>query len=171
MGSSKSDSTAEAKVTDVEGPAAQESSNTGNVTETTSSNDELLDQIQVPPLAPEERIVSAVSCNGGISYTTVAPSELGAVPEEDEEAATSSTPSTVVRCHLIVSRANFRRGKGKQKETVRVVLQKKNSATQPVSLSRVLIFVEGKENKEEGGGVIFRRMFNSDVTGVIISHD
>jgi len=60
-----------------------------------SSNNELLDQIQVPPLALEERIVSAVSCNGGITYTTVAPSELGAVPEEDEE-ATSSTPSTVV---------------------------------------------------------------------------
>ncbi|XP_032670179.1 uncharacterized protein LOC116843654 isoform X5 [Odontomachus brunneus] len=95
VGSSKSDSTAETKITEAEGPVAQESNNTGNATEM-SSNDELLDQIQVPPLAPEERIVSAVSCNGGISYTTVAPSELGAVPEEDEEAATSSTPSTVV---------------------------------------------------------------------------
>lgn len=83
-------------VMEMEGSCAQESSgNTGNAIET-SSNDELLDQIQVPPLAPEERIVSAVSCNGGISYTTVAPSELGAVPEEDEEVATSSTPSTVV---------------------------------------------------------------------------
>ncbi|KAJ8686414.1 hypothetical protein QAD02_022208, partial [Eretmocerus hayati] len=60
------------------------------------SAEELLDEIPVPPLAPEERIVSAIACNGGISYTTVAPSELGAVPEEDEEAATSSTPSTVV---------------------------------------------------------------------------
>lgn len=58
--------------------------------------DDLLEQILVPPLAPDERVISAVACNGGISYTTVAPSELGAVPEEDEEAATSSTPSTVV---------------------------------------------------------------------------
>ncbi|XP_015594975.1 uncharacterized protein LOC107267543 isoform X2 [Cephus cinctus] len=61
-----------------------------------NSNEEILDQISVPPLAPEERLVSAVICNEGVSYTTVAPSELGAVPEEDEEAATSSTPSTVV---------------------------------------------------------------------------
>jgi len=91
---SKNDSTGETKIAEVEGSSAQEN-NTGNAIET-SSNDELLDQIQVPPLAPEERIVSAVSCNGGITYTTVAPSELGAVPEEDEEAATSSTPSTVV---------------------------------------------------------------------------
>lgn len=60
------------------------------------SGDDLFDQINVPPLAPDERVISAVACNGGISYTTVAPSELGAVPEEDEEAATSSTPSTVV---------------------------------------------------------------------------
>lgn len=82
-------------VTEVEGSCAESSNNPGNVIEM-SNNDELLDQIQVPPLAPEERIVSAVSCNGGISYTTVAPSELGAVPEEDEEVATSSTPSTVV---------------------------------------------------------------------------
>lgn len=96
MGTSKSDSAGETMVTEMEGSCAQESSgSTGNAIET-SSNDELLDQIQVPPLAPEERIVSAVSCNGGISYTTVAPSELGAVPEEDEEVATSSTPSTVV---------------------------------------------------------------------------
>nr|XP_046484662.1 uncharacterized protein LOC124220185 isoform X5 [Neodiprion pinetum] len=58
--------------------------------------DDILEQILVPSLAPDERIISTVSCNGGISYTTVAPSELGAVPEEDEEAATSSTPSTVV---------------------------------------------------------------------------
>jgi len=91
---SKNDSTGETKIAEVEGSFAQENS-TGNAIET-SNNDELLDQIQVPPLAPEERIVSAVSCNGGITYTTVAPSELGAVPEEDEEAATSSTPSTVV---------------------------------------------------------------------------
>lgn len=82
-------------VTEVEGSCAESSNNPGNVIEM-SNNDELLDQIHVPPLAPEERIVSAVSCNGGISYTTVAPSELGAVPEEDEEVATSSTPSTVV---------------------------------------------------------------------------
>lgn len=96
MGTNKSDSAGEAMVTEAEGLSVQESSgNTGNAIET-SSKDELLDQIQVPPLAPEERIVSAVSCNGGISYTTVAPSELGAVPEEDEEVATSSTPSTVV---------------------------------------------------------------------------
>ncbi|XP_043249779.1 uncharacterized protein LOC122395922 isoform X2 [Colletes gigas] len=73
----------------------QDNSNADNIVET-SSNDDLLDQIPVPPLAPEERIISAVACNGGVSYTTVAPSELGAVPEEDEEAATSSTPSTVV---------------------------------------------------------------------------
>lgn len=64
---------------------------------TEKSNQDLLDEIPVPPMAPEERIVSAVVCNGGVSYTSVAPSELGAVPEEDEEAATSSTPSTVVR--------------------------------------------------------------------------
>lgn len=95
MDTSKSESTAEMNVTEVEVSPVQESSNIINAIET-NSNDELLDQIQVPPLAPEERIVSTVSCNGGISYTTVAPSELGAVPEEDEEAATSSTPSTVV---------------------------------------------------------------------------
>ncbi|XP_016844948.1 uncharacterized protein LOC100678286 isoform X2 [Nasonia vitripennis] len=63
---------------------------------TEKSNQDLLDEIPVPPMAPEERIVSAVACNGGVSYTSVQPSELGAVPEEDEEAATSSTPSTVV---------------------------------------------------------------------------
>ncbi|XP_076754515.1 uncharacterized protein LOC143425524 isoform X2 [Xylocopa sonorina] len=73
----------------------QDRSNAENAGET-SSNDDLLDQIPVPSLAPEERIISAVACNGGVTYTTVAPSELGAVPEEDEEAATSSTPSTVV---------------------------------------------------------------------------
>lgn len=96
VGTNKSDSAGEVMVTEMEGSCVQESrDNTGKTIET-SSNDELLDQIQVPPLAPEERIVSAVSCNGGISYTTVAPSELGAVPEEDEEIATSSTPSTVV---------------------------------------------------------------------------
>lgn len=93
MSPSKNDFTEETKIPEVEGSSAQES--TGNMIEA-SSNDELLDQIQVPPLASEERIISAVSCNGGITYTTVAPSELGAVPEEDEEAATSSTPSTVV---------------------------------------------------------------------------
>lgn len=108
MDSSKSDSTAaEAKVSEVEGPAGQES--TGNANET-SSNDELLDQIQVPSLAPEERIVSAVSCNGGISYTTVAPSELGAVPEEDEEAATSSTPSTVVSFSRVTFDQEIKKG-------------------------------------------------------------
>ncbi|XP_036144144.1 uncharacterized protein LOC105834768 isoform X3 [Monomorium pharaonis] len=94
VGYSKNDFTGEMKIPEIEGSPAQECS-TENAIEI-SSNDELLDQIQVPPLAPEERIVSAVSCNGGITYTTVAPSELGAVPEEDEEAATSSTPSTVV---------------------------------------------------------------------------
>ncbi|XP_011267956.1 uncharacterized protein LOC105258422 isoform X1 [Camponotus floridanus] len=95
VNANKNDSAGEAMVTEVEGSCAESSNNPGNVIEM-SNNDELLDQIQVPPLAPEERIVSAVSCNGGISYTTVAPSELGAVPEEDEEVATSSTPSTVV---------------------------------------------------------------------------
>lgn len=94
MGPSKNDSTGETKIAEIDGLSAQENS-TGNTIEM-SSNDTLLDQIQVPPLASDERIVSAVSCNGGITYTTVAPSELGAVPEEDEEAATSSTPSTVV---------------------------------------------------------------------------
>lgn len=89
----KNDSTGETKIAELESSSVQER-NIGNAIET-SSNDELLDQIQVPPLALEERIVSAVSCNGGIAYTTVTPSELGAVPEEDEE-ATSSTPSTVV---------------------------------------------------------------------------
>jgi hypothetical protein len=39
----------------------------------------------VPSLAPEERIVSTVPCNGSISYT-VASSELEAVPEEEKEA-------------------------------------------------------------------------------------
>lgn len=77
----------------------QDNSHAENIAET-SSNDDLLDQIPVPSLAPEERIISAVACNGGVSYTTVAPSELGAVPEEDEEAATSSTPSTVVSSTL-----------------------------------------------------------------------
>lgn len=92
----KDDSTGEMKMSETEGSYAQENNGSvGNPMET-NSNDELLDQISVPPLAPEERIVSALPCNGGISYTTVAPSELGAVPEEDEEAATSSTPSTVV---------------------------------------------------------------------------
>nr|XP_034183125.1 uncharacterized protein LOC117605661 isoform X9 [Osmia lignaria]XP_034183127.1 uncharacterized protein LOC117605661 isoform X9 [Osmia lignaria]XP_034183128.1 uncharacterized protein LOC117605661 isoform X9 [Osmia lignaria] len=85
----------EAMCTEIETSVDQDNSNTENVVET-SSNDDLLDQIPVPSLAPEERIISAVACNGGVSYTTVAPSELGAVPEEDEEAATSSTPSTVV---------------------------------------------------------------------------
>ena len=89
----KNDSTGETKIAKLESSSVQERS-IGNANEM-SSNDELLDQIQVSPLALEERIVSAVSCNGGIAYTTVAPSELGAVPEEDEE-ATSSTPSTVV---------------------------------------------------------------------------
>ncbi|XP_018306472.1 uncharacterized protein [Mycetomoellerius zeteki] len=89
----KNDSTGETKIAELESSSVQER-NIGNAIET-SSNDELLDQIQVPPLALEEKIVSAVSCNGGIAYTTVTPSELGAVPEEDEE-ATSSTPSTVV---------------------------------------------------------------------------
>lgn len=81
--------------TEMETSVDQDNNATENVAET-SSNDDLLDQIPVPSLAPEERIISAVACNGGVSYTTVAPSELGAVPEEDEEAATSSTPSTVV---------------------------------------------------------------------------
>lgn len=94
MGPNKNDSTGEMKIAEIDGLSAQENS-TENAIEI-SSNDALLDQIQVPPLASEERIVSAVSCNGGITYTTVTPSELGAVPEEDEEAATSSTPSTVV---------------------------------------------------------------------------
>ncbi|XP_026670624.1 uncharacterized protein LOC108626429 isoform X2 [Ceratina calcarata] len=85
----------EAMCSEIEMSVDQNSSNTENIGET-SSNDDLLDQITVPSLAPEERIISAVACNGGVSYTTVAPSELGAVPEEDEEAATSSTPSTVV---------------------------------------------------------------------------
>ncbi|CAK9798108.1 Nck-associated protein 5 [Anthophora plagiata] len=85
----------EAISTEVETSVDQDNSNIENVTET-SSNDDLLDQIPVPSLVPEGRIISTVACNGGVSYTTVAPSELGAVPEEDEEAATSSTPSTVV---------------------------------------------------------------------------
>ena len=85
----------EAMCAEMEAPVDQDNSNAENIVET-SSNDDLLDQIPVPSLAPEERIISAVACNGGVSYTTVAPSELGAVPEEDEEAATSSTPSTVV---------------------------------------------------------------------------
>ncbi|XP_017756198.1 PREDICTED: uncharacterized protein LOC108547967 isoform X2 [Eufriesea mexicana] len=91
----KDESGTEATCTEIETSVDQDNSNTENAVET-SSNDDLLDQIPVPSLAPEERIISAVACNGGVSYTTVAPSELGAVPEEDEEAATSSTPSTVV---------------------------------------------------------------------------
>ncbi|KOX69970.1 Nck-associated protein 5 [Melipona quadrifasciata] len=91
----KDESGTEAMCAEIETSVDQDSGNIENVAET-SSNDDLLDQIPVPSLAPEERIISAVACNGGVSYTTVAPSELGAVPEEDEEAATSSTPSTVV---------------------------------------------------------------------------
>lgn len=91
---SKNESGTEAICAEIE-PVDQDNSNMENIVET-STNDDLLDQIPVPSLAPEERIISAVACNGGVSYTTVAPSELGAVPEEDEEAATSSTPSTVV---------------------------------------------------------------------------
>lgn len=91
---SKNESGTEAMCAEIE-PVDQDNSNMENIVET-STNDDLLDQIPVPSLAPEERIISAVACNGGVSYTTVAPSELGAVPEEDEEAATSSTPSTVV---------------------------------------------------------------------------
>lgn len=99
VSTNKDDSTGEMKISELEGSCAQENNScVGNPVEA-NSNDELLDQIPVPPLAPEERIVSAVPCNGGVSYTTVAPSELGAVPEEDEEAATSSTPSTVVSCY------------------------------------------------------------------------
>ncbi|XP_020291345.1 uncharacterized protein LOC109858473 isoform X2 [Pseudomyrmex gracilis] len=93
---SKGECAGETKITEVDGSVAQEIGDGARNTIETSNNDELLDQIQVPPLTSDERIVSAVSCNGGISYTTVTPSELGAVPEEDEEAATSSTPSTVV---------------------------------------------------------------------------
>lgn len=89
----KNESGSEAMCTEIES-VDQDNSNMENIE--TSTNDDLLDQIPVPSLAPEERIISAVACNGGVSYTTVAPSELGAVPEEDEEAATSSTPSTVV---------------------------------------------------------------------------
>ncbi|XP_051157015.1 uncharacterized protein LOC127279006 isoform X3 [Leptopilina boulardi] len=59
------------------------------------TNHDLLDQIPVPPLTSDERILSTAPCNGALSYSTT-PCELGAVPEEDEEAATSSTPSTVV---------------------------------------------------------------------------
>lgn len=64
-----------------------------NVESTT--NEDLLDQITVPPLASDERLSNTPPCNGAVSYSS-APCELGAVPEEDEEAATSSTPSTVV---------------------------------------------------------------------------
>ncbi|XP_076224152.1 uncharacterized protein LOC116430874 isoform X5 [Nomia melanderi] len=104
----KDDCGTEAMCADIETSVDQENSHGENIVET-SSNDDLLDQIPVPSLAPEERIISAVACNGGVSYTTVAPSELGAVPEEDEEAATSSTPSTVVspaRAPLLVEGRN-----------------------------------------------------------------
>ncbi|KAG7208537.1 hypothetical protein KM043_014754 [Ampulex compressa] len=93
---SKNDCGTEAMCAEAEVSMEQEASGTMESNLETNSNDELLDQIPVPSLAPEERIISAVACNGGVAYTTVAPSELGAVPEEDEEAATSSTPSTVV---------------------------------------------------------------------------
>ncbi|XP_015432280.1 PREDICTED: uncharacterized protein LOC107188496 isoform X2 [Dufourea novaeangliae] len=97
----------ETMCTEIETSVDQDHCHTDNMIET-SSNDDLLDQIPVPSLAPEERIISAVACNGGVSYTTVAPSELGAVPEEDEEAATSSTPSTVspARAPLLVEGRN-----------------------------------------------------------------
>lgn len=85
----------EINVTELEVSPAKES-NTSEIAIETNINDELLDQIQVPSLASEERTINAASSNGSVSYTTVTPSELGAVPEEDEEAATSSTPSTVV---------------------------------------------------------------------------
>ncbi|XP_076277482.1 uncharacterized protein LOC143207673 isoform X4 [Lasioglossum baleicum] len=107
---SKEDCGTEAICADIETSVVDEENNHGeNAAETSSSNDDLLDQISVPSLAPEERIISAVACNGGVSYTTVAPSELGAVPEEDEEAATSSTPSTVVspaRAPLLIEGRN-----------------------------------------------------------------
>nr|XP_033325087.1 uncharacterized protein LOC117219772 [Megalopta genalis] len=105
---SKEDCGADTAYTDVETTVDHENSRRENAVEA-SSNDDLLDQIPVPSLAPEERIISAVACNGGVSYTTVAPSELGAVPEEDEEAATSSTPSTVVspaRAPLLIEGRN-----------------------------------------------------------------
>ncbi|XP_034950166.1 uncharacterized protein [Chelonus insularis] len=53
-----------------------------------------LDRIQVVPSLPEDRVIS-VPCTG-LNFAGVASTELGAVPEEDEEGATSSTPSTVV---------------------------------------------------------------------------
>ena len=57
-----------------------------------------------PVITTDERILSSVTCNvngGGLSYGNGVASELGAVPEEDEEAATSSTPSTVVRLERV----------------------------------------------------------------------
>ncbi|XP_078050760.1 uncharacterized protein LOC144477146 [Augochlora pura] len=105
---SKDDCGADTMCTDIETSVDQDNSRRENAVDA-SSNDDLLDQIPVPSLAPEERIISAVACNGGVSYTTVAPSELGAVPEEDEEAATSSTPSTVVspaRAPLLIEGRN-----------------------------------------------------------------
>ncbi|XP_043673665.1 uncharacterized protein LOC122631713 isoform X3 [Vespula pensylvanica] len=79
-------------------PSSQESANSENILEV-NNEDDPLEQIAVPPLPTEDRMLGVVGSStlvGAVGYTTVAPTELGAVPEEDEEAATSSTPSTVV---------------------------------------------------------------------------
>ncbi|KAI4504557.1 hypothetical protein M0802_000107 [Mischocyttarus mexicanus] len=78
-------------------PSSQESGHSENILEV-NHEDDPLEQIAVPPLPTEDRMLGVIGSNnlGAVGYTTVAPTELGAVPEEDEEAATSSTPSTVV---------------------------------------------------------------------------
>ncbi|XP_043494918.1 uncharacterized protein LOC122519503 isoform X1 [Polistes fuscatus] len=79
-------------------PSSQESAHSEHLIEVSNNEDDPLEQIAVPSLQTEDRILGVIGSNslGAVGYTTVAPTELVAVPEEDEEAATSSTPSTVV---------------------------------------------------------------------------
>lgn len=65
-----------------------------------STHSDSMECIQVVPSLSEDRIIN-VPC-GSLNFTGVTSSELGAVPEEDEEIATSSTPSTVVRIEMIL---------------------------------------------------------------------
>ncbi|KAK2576320.1 hypothetical protein KPH14_005681 [Odynerus spinipes] len=98
-GGSRGECITEAACVATEGSSTSQDScgNSENALET-NTEDDPLEEITVPPLPTEERMLGVVSSSslGAVGYTTVTSSELGAVPEEDEEAATSSTPSTVV---------------------------------------------------------------------------
>lgn len=126
----------------------------GHVEKSTSmTNQDLLDQIPVPPLTPEDRV--AISCNCGVPYT---PAELGAVPEEDEEIATSSTPSTVVRWRKqtsfkfsleTITGNSFRLNEGSLREIRKfagneISKQTKKVASQ-VSPARAPLLIEGRD--------------------------